>query len=34
MASEVYGNLGRTDLLLSNHCGHGHTFAKAQPPPP
>ena len=32
MASEVCGNLGRADLLLSNHCGHGHTFAKGTDP--
>ena len=25
VASGVCGNLGRSDLLLSNHRGHGHT---------
>ena len=28
VAAGVCGNLGRADLLLSNHRGHGHTLAK------
>ena len=32
VASGVCGNLGRTDLLLSNHRGHGHTLAKGANP--
>ena len=32
VASGVCGNLGRSDLLLSNHRGHGHTLAKGAEP--
>ena len=32
VASGVCGNLGRSDLLLSNHRGHGHTLAKGADP--
>ena len=32
VASGVCGNLGRSDLLLSNHRGHGHTLAKGANP--
>ena len=32
VASGICGNLGRTDLLLSNHRGHGHTLAKGADP--
>ena len=32
VATGVCGNLGRTDLLLSNHRGHGHTLAKGADP--
>ena len=32
VASGVCGNLGRTDLLLSTHRGHGHTLAKGADP--
>ena len=32
VASGICGNLGRSDLLLSNHRGHGHTLAKGADP--
>ena len=32
VASGVCGNLGRADLLLSTHRGHGHTLAKGADP--
>ena len=32
VASGVCGNLDRSDLLLSNHRGHGHTLAKGADP--
>ena len=32
VASGVCGNLDRSDLLLSNHRGHGHTLAKGAEP--
>ena len=32
VASGLCGNLGRSDLLLSNHRGHGHTLAKGADP--
>ena len=32
VALGVCGNLGRSDLLLSNHRGHGHTLAKGADP--
>ena len=32
VAAGICGNLGRSDLLLSNHRGHGHTLAKGADP--
>ena len=32
VASGICGNLSRSDLLLSNHRGHGHTLAKGAGP--
>ncbi len=32
VAAGVCGNLGRADILLSNHRGHGHTLAKGADP--